>query len=171
VLAGPLDYTPGIFDLLFDEYKKEERVHSTIAKELALFVVLYSPLQMAADLPENYDSNPAFQFIEDVPVNWDETLVLNGEIGDYVSIARRAEDEWYIGSITDENDRTLEIPLDFLDEDKKYMATVYADGLMADWETEPLDIEIRGFTVTAEDVLEVKLASGGGQAIRIIPKD
>lgn len=170
MLAGPLDYTPGIFDLLFDDYKDRERVHSTIAKQLALFVVLYSPLQMAADLPENCKNNPAFQFIKDVPVNWDETRVLNGKIGDYVTIARRADDDWFIGSITDENSRMLELPLDFLDEDTEYRVTVYSDGPTADWEVEPYDIEIRGFNVTAIDTLEVKLARGGGQAIQIIPK-
>lgn len=170
MLAGPLDYTPGIFDVLFDEYKKKERVHSTVAKQLALFVVLYSPLQMAADLPENYKDNPAFQFIKDVPVDWDETKVLNGQIGDYVTIMRRADDDFYIGSITDENARMLSIPLDFLDEDEEYQVTVYADGPSADWEKDPYDIEIWSYRVKAGDSLDIKLARGGGQAIKIVKK-
>ncbi len=169
MLAGPLDYTPGIFEVLFNDYKEKERVQSTVAKELALFVVLYSPLQMAADLPENYEGNPAFQFIKDVPVDWDETRVLNGKIGDYVTIARRADDEWYIGSITDENSRNFEFSLDFLKDDTDYKVTVYADGPSADWETEPYDVEIRELKVTSADTLEVRLAKGGGQAIRIVP--
>ncbi|MCJ7703654.1 MAG: glycoside hydrolase family 97 protein, partial [Anaerolineales bacterium] len=96
MLAGPLDYTPGIFDVMFNEYKPNNRVHTTLAKQLALYVTLYSPLQMAADLPENYEGNPAFEFVERVPCTWDETRVLDAAIGDYVVIARRSGDEWFL---------------------------------------------------------------------------
>lgn len=124
MLAGPIDYTPGIFDITFDEYRFLNRVHTTRAKQLALYVVIFSPLQMVADLPENYlDDNgnplPEFKFIQDVPVTWDETLVLNARIGDYVTIARRRGQEWYVGSITDEKPRRLMVPLAFLEDGTK----------------------------------------------------
>jgi len=167
MLAGPLDYTPGIFDLLFEEYKKNERVHTTLAHQLALFVVLYSPLQMAADLVGNYENHPAFEFIEDVPCNWDDLEVLNGSIGNYVTIARKNEDNWYIGSITDENERELIVPLSFLDEETEYEANIYADGPDADWISNPYDYEITKSTVSSSDTLTIKLAPGGGQAISL----
>ncbi|MFH1312482.1 MAG: glycoside hydrolase family 97 protein [Candidatus Eisenbacteria bacterium] len=171
MLAGPLDYTPGIFDLTFDEYKKENRVRSTLANQLALFVVLYSPLQMAADLPENYEDNPAFEFIEKVPVDWDETRVLNGEIGDFVTIARRHGESWYIGSITDEDQRTLTLQLSFLDSDTTYTARIFADAEDADWDENPAAISIRDEAVTSDTILTVGLAPGGGQAIIIYPAE
>lgn len=169
MLAGPLDYTPGIFDLTFNRYKKDNRVYTTLAKQLALYVVLYSPLQMAADLPENYENQPAFTFIENVPVNWDETKVLNAEIGDFICIARKNGDSWYIGSITDENARSLEIPLTFLDSDKKYTAHIYTDASDADWETNPAAIKINKYLVSHSDTITASLARGGGQAVRITP--
>jgi len=169
MLAGPLDYTPGIFDLTFDEYRPENRVYTTLAKQLALYVVLYSPLQMAADLPENYVGRPAFEFIEKVPVDWDETLALNGEIGDYVTIARRSGDEWYIGSITDENMRVLFLEMSFLDAGKKYNARIYADTPYTNWEQNPTLIDISDAEVDCNTTLTIKLAPGGGQAIRITP--
>jgi hypothetical protein len=169
MLAGPLDFTPGIFDLTFDEYKKENRVRSTLANQLALYVVLFSPVQMAADLPENYENQPAFEFIREVPVTWDETRVVNGEIGDFITIARRSGDRWYIGSITDENKRILTIDLSFLDDGRKYQARVYADGEDADWETNPRSIDIHDESVTSDTMLTVSLAPGGGQAITITP--
>lgn len=169
MLAGPLDYTPGIFDLTFNRYKKDNRVYTTLAKQLALYVVLYSPLQMAADLPENYKNQPAFTFIENVPVNWDETKVLNAEIGDFICIARKNRDNWYIGSITDENARRLEIPLTFLDSDKKYTAHIYTDASDADWETNPTAIKINKYLVSHSDIIAASLARGGGQAVRITP--
>jgi alpha-glucosidase len=171
MLAGPLDFTPGIFDLTFDNYKKENRVRSTLANQLALFVVLYSPLQMAADLPENYEGNPAFEFIESVPVDWDQTRVLNGEIGDFVTIARKNGDRWYIGSITDESRRTLTLQLAFLEADTKYTARIFADGEDADWESNPAAIDIRDEAVTSDTILTVDLAPGGGQAIIIHPAE
>ena len=111
MLAGPIDFTPGIFNIKFDEYQDENQVNTTLAQQLALYVVLYSPVQMAADLPEHYEGNPAFQFIRDVGVDWTESHVLNGEIGTYVTIARKEKEtgNWFIGSITNEEERNLEI--------------------------------------------------------------
>jgi alpha-glucosidase len=167
VLAGPLDYTPGILDIFFTEYKPDNRIHTTLAKQLALMVVIYSPLQMAADLIENYQGHPAFQFIRDVPADWDDTKVLNGKIGDYITIARKKKDAWYIGSITDEQAREFTFKLDFLEEKLNYEAVIYADGPAADWETNPLDYVIEKKLVKKDDELVVKLAAGGGQAIVI----
>lgn len=171
MLAGPLDYTPGIFDLTFDEYKPDNRVHSTLANQLALYVILYSPLQMAADLIENYEGHPAFEFIRRVPVDWDETRVLDAEIGDYVVIARRQGRNWYVGCVTDENARSLEVPLWFLDAGTGYRATVYADAPESDFETNPTAYEISEHDVTRDTVLTVGMARGGGQAITLEPLD
>ena len=137
----------------------------------ALYVVLYSPVQMAADLPENYEGNPAFQFIRDVAVDWQESKVLNGEIGDYVTIARKERngDRWFVGSVTDENARQLVVKLDFLDAGRKYMATVYADGADADWDKNPTSYKIENFSVDNSSVLNLNLAPGGGAAISIVP--
>ncbi len=169
MLSGPLDYTPGIFDLTYEGRYPDNRVRTTLAKQLALMVVLYSPLQMAADMPENYQGHPAFQFIVDLTVDWQDTIVLNGEIGEYITIARqdRHSDDWFIGAITDEHARTLEIDLSFLDPDVQYVAEVYADGPDADWESNPHSYEIRRETVDQDSTLQLKLAPGGGQAIRI----
>jgi len=172
MLSGPLDYTPGIFKLEYDGRYEDNRVHTTLAKQLALYVVLYSPLQMAADLIENYEGHPAFQFIKDVPVDWDETLVLNGQIGEYVTIARkdRGSEEWFVGSVTDENSRSFEIDLSFLDRGVDYIAEIYADGNDADWVSNPQSYEIRRETVDHKTTLRIDLAPGGGQAIRFSPK-
>jgi alpha-glucosidase len=171
MLSGPLDYTPGIFDLLFEESRPNNRVNTTLAKQLALYVVLYSPLQMAADLPENYQGHPAFEFIVAVPVDWQDTRVLDGQIGDYVTVARqdRHSEDWYIGSITDEQGRTLDAPLSFLDPGQQYVAEIYADGADADWESNPLSFEISRFLVDHDTLLKLELAPGGGQAIRLRP--
>jgi alpha-glucosidase len=171
VLGGPFDYTPGIIGIYFKEYKPDNRIHTTLAKQLALMVVIYSPIQMAADLIENYESNPAFQFIRDVPVDWDDIKVLNGKIGDYITIARKKKDAWYIGSITDENAREFTFKLDFLDEKINYEATIYRDGESADWKTNPLEYNIEKKLVKKDDELQMKLAAGGGQAIVIRPTD
>lgn len=166
-LAGPLDYTPGIFDLLIRS-RPENKVHTTLAKQLALYVTIYSPLQMVADLPENYEGQPAFNFIRDVPTDWEHTRVLNAKIGNYLTIVRkdRNSDDWYLGSTTDEKGRTLTIKLDFLLPQRKYEAQIYADGEDADVETNPLAINIKQKNVTSDEFLELKLAPGGGQAIR-----
>ncbi|MBN1952222.1 MAG: glycoside hydrolase family 97 protein [Bacteroidales bacterium] len=172
LLAGPMDYTPGIFDLQI-ENKPDNRVNTTLAKQLAYYVVIYSPLQMAADLPEHYRGNPAFQFIRDVPCDWEETRVLNAEIGKYVTIARKDRNSlnWYLGSITNGASRTFDIPLDFLDEDVIYDAVIYADGPDADWKTKPEAIAIQTKKgLSSEDILKVKLAAGGGQAIAFVAR-
>ena len=176
MLDGPMDFTPGIFDILREHTGPrrqpwESRVRTTLAKQLALYVVLYSPLQMAADLPENYERQPAFQFIRDVAVDWDTTRVLAGRIGDYVIVARRERNgpTWYLGAITDEEGRTFDIPLSFLTGGRKYDAEIYADGPKANWLTNPLPVTISKRPVDATTRLHIVLAPGGGQAIRIRP--
>jgi alpha-glucosidase len=177
MLAGPMDFTPGVFDILIERgtgrprRPDESRIRTTVAKQLALYVVLYSPLQMAADLPENYERQPAFQFIRDVAVDWDETRVLEGRIGDYVVVARKARNspEWFLGAITDEEGRSFDIPLSFLPPGTSYVAEVYADGPNAHWLTNPLPVSISRATVNAGTRLRVTLAPGGGQAVRIRP--
>ena len=174
MLAGPMDFTPGIFDLTFEGLDKEpNRVSTTLAKQLALYVVLYSPLHMAADLPENYEKHPTpFQFIKDVPVDWSESKVLAASIGDHVTIARkdRNSDQWFLGSITDEHGRVLDIPLGFLDRHRSYTAEIYRDGPDAHWETNPYPLEFTTATVTANDRLPLRLAAGGGTAVRFVPQ-
>lgn len=174
LLAGPMDYTPGIFDLLNSKRHADDqtRVESTLAKELALYVAIYSPIQMAADLPEHYEANlEPFQFIKDVPCDWEDTKVLAAEIGDFLVIARkdRASRDWYLGALTDENSRFLEAKLGFLAPGIAYKAQVYRDGEGADWRTAPYAIEILEGIVTAATVLTLRLAAGGGQAIRFTP--
>ncbi len=178
MLAGPMDFTPGIFDILRVKTgparrNDESRVRTTLAKQLALYVVLYSPLQMAADLPENYAQHPggAFQFIRDVALDWDTTHVIDGKIGDYVIVARREKNspQWFLGAVTDEEARTFTVPLTFLDAGKSYVAEIYADGPGADWLTNPLPVTISRRTVTRASRLRIALAPGGGQAIRIRP--
>jgi alpha-glucosidase len=177
LLAGPMDFTPGIFDLLIERGSgrprrpDEPRIRTTLAKQLALYVVLYSPLQMAADLPENYEGQPAFQFIRDVAVDWDTTRVIDGRIGDYVAVARRERggQTWFLGAITDEEGRTLDVPLSFLPPGRRYVAEIYADGPKAHWLDNPLPVTISRRNVTSTTRLRVILAPGGGQAIRIRP--
>ena len=170
MLAGPIDYTPGIFDIKFDKYKKENQVNTTLAHQLAIYVVIYSPLQMAADLPENYEGHPAFQFIRDVGVDWDTSIILNGEIGDFISIARkeRNTDKWFLGSITDENARTVEVSLNFLDDGKSYKATLYEDVEDSHWDKNPTAYKIENKIVSNSDKLTLELAPGGGTAISFI---
>jgi alpha-glucosidase len=170
MLSGPMDYTPGIVSL----QGRKQPVQTTLAKQLALYVVIYSPIQMVADLPENYEKQPqAFQFIKDVAVDWDTTRVLNGEVGDYVTIARKARggDEWFLGSLTDEHGRVLSVPLSFLDAGRTYVAEVYRDGDDAHWRDKPFAFVVEKREVTAADTITLRLAPGGGQAIRFVPKD
>jgi alpha-glucosidase len=177
LLAGPMDFTPGVFDILIERgtgrprRADESRIRTTLAKQLALYVVLYSPMQMAADLPENYERQPAFQFIRDVAVDWDTTRVVDGRIGDYVVVARKARNsaEWFLGAITDEEARTFNVPLSFLPRGRSYVAEVYADGPGAHWLTNPLPVAISRINVTSQSTLTVRLAAGGGQAVRIRP--
>jgi alpha-glucosidase len=179
MLAGPFDFTPGVFDILIESgiggprSPELPRPRTTLAKQLALYVVFYSPLHMAADLPENYENQPAFQFIRDVAVDWEDTRVLTGKIGDYVVVARqeRDGDDWFIGAITDEEGRTLEVPLSFLPQGRGYVAEIYADGPDAHWRDNPSAVEISSRPVDARSRLTLDLAPGGGQAIRIRPLD
>ncbi|MCF7904153.1 MAG: glycoside hydrolase family 97 protein, partial [Candidatus Marinimicrobia bacterium] len=168
-LAGPIDYTPGIFDLHFDQYKPENRVKTTLAKQLALMVVIYSPMQMAADLIENYMDQPAFQFIRDLPNDWDESRYLSGEIAEHVTIVRKSGDEWFLGAITNERGRKLRVPLaDFIDSDM--IAECYSDGAEADWESNPYALHIGQYLASPSDTLNALIAPGGGLAIRFLPK-
>lgn len=172
LVGGPMDYTPGIFQIKLDVYGKKEQVHTTLAKQLALYVTMYSPLQMAADLFENYEKKlDAFQFIKDVAVDWDDTKILEAEPGDYITIARQAKskDEWYIGAITDENARISEFSLNFLKENAKYVATIYADAPDSHWEKNPMTYQIQSFLVDNKTALKLNLASSGGAAISIKP--
>ncbi len=170
LMGGPMDYTPGIFKLKGYTSNPKNSVNSTLAKQLALYVTLYSPLQMAADLPENYDAHKdAFQFIKDVPVDWDDTKIIAAEPGDYIVIARKEKggNNWYIGAVTDENSREIIIDLSFLDSNKKFEAAVYADADNADWEKNPEAYKITKSIVDNQGKLALKLANGGGTAISL----
>lgn len=174
MLSGPIDFTPGIFNIKFDEYRKDNQVNTTLAQQLALYVVIYSPVQMAADLIEHYEANPApLQFIKDVGVDWSETKVLNGEVGDFVTIARKEKTtgNWFLGSITDENSREIEINFNFLEANKIYEAKIYRDGNNAHWNNNPLDIIIETFEIKKGDRKVIKLAEGGGLAISLKKKN
>ena len=171
-LAGPMDYTFGTFNFDNPVYPFA-RVRTTLAKELALYVIIYSPMQMASDTPENYAAHPdAFRFIKDVPVDWEKTLVPNAVIGDYVVTVRqdRNSSDWYLGAATDENARDLDVKLDFLDPGVEYTAQIYADAPEANWETNPTAYTVSEQTVKSTDTLPLKLAAGGGTAIRFIKK-
>jgi hypothetical protein len=172
-MGGPMDYTPGIFKLQgYAAADPKRQLHTTLAKQLALYVTLYSPLQMAADLPENYNEHlDAFQFIEDVPVDWDDTRILAAEPGDYLTTVRKAKgrDEWYLGSITDENARQQPVKLDFLTPGQRYEATIYADAGDADWQKNPAAYRITRQVVTSKSALRLALAPGGGAAVSFKP--
>ncbi len=174
LMGGPMDYTPGIFQIKMDAYdpKKKEQVHTTLAKQLALYVTMYSPLQMAADLPENYEKHlDAFQFIKDVPVDWEEKKVIEAEPGDYVTIARKAKgkDAWFIGAITDENPHRARVPLTFLGVNRNFVATIYGDAKDAHWEKNPMAYTVAPWIVTNATALDLALAPGGGAAVYIRP--
>ncbi|WP_228768378.1 glycoside hydrolase family 97 protein [Shewanella sp. TC10] len=169
MLSGPMDFTPGIFDLAPKGLDAVNRVQTTLTKQLALYVVLYSPIQMAADLPRNYvERLDAFQFIQDVPTDWSQSVAVAGEIGDYVAFARkdRASEDWYLGALTDEDARKIDIKLDFLSPNKQYQAQIYRDGEKANWKTNPYDYVIESKTVTAKESIVMSLATSGGTAIR-----
>ncbi|MNQ08769.1 Retaining alpha-galactosidase precursor [compost metagenome] len=174
LLGGPMDYTPGIFEIKMSYYDKNktEQVHTTLAKQLALYVTMYSPIQMAADLLENYEKYPdAFQFIKDVAVDWDDSKVLQAEPGDFLTIARKAKgkESWFLGAITDENARKSEIKLDFLTKGQKYKAIIYEDAKDADWQKNPIAYKIRVVEVTNKSKINLNLAPGGGTAISFEP--
>ncbi|NLI71395.1 MAG: glycoside hydrolase family 97 protein [Bacteroidales bacterium] len=165
-LAGPMDFTPGTFNFSNTSHPGT-RVQTTIAKQLALYIVIYSPLQMASDLPENYIGNPAFEFIKLVPVNWAKTIILDGEIGDYVVTARKDKysNSWFVGAITDEKSRNLTIKFNFLDVGKKYELKIYKDAQDSDWKTNPTAYVIEKLQVDSNSELELFLAKGGGAAL------
>lgn len=171
LMGGPMDYTPGIFEGDLSVYgSNKAKLSTTLVKQLALYVTMYSPLQMAADLIENYRKYPdAFQFIKDVAADWDSTYILEAEPGDYITIARKAKgvNEWFVGGITDENAREAVIDFSFLPAGKKYVATIYADGKKADWRTNPKDYVITTRKVTSKTTLKQRLAPSGGVAISI----
>ncbi|PAM74547.1 alpha-glucosidase [Stenotrophomonas maltophilia] len=169
MLAGPMDYTPGILSL---KGRHGQAIPSTLARQLALYVVLYSPIQMAADLPEHYlQHREAFRFIEDVAVDWEQSRVLDGEVGDYVTIVRRDRNsrDWFLGSITDEHGRVLPVSLGFLEPGVRYRAEIYRDGEGADFRSSPFAFVRETREVTSADALTLVLAPGGGQAIRFTP--
>jgi len=169
MLAGPMDYTPGILSL---KGRHGQAIPSTLARQLALYVVLYSPIQMAADLPEHYlQHREAFRFIEDVAVDWEQSRVLDGEVGVYVTIVRRDRNsrDWFLGSITDEHGRVLPVPLGFLEPSVRYRAEIYRDGEGADFRSNPFAFARETREVTSADALTLVLAPGGGQAIRFTP--
>jgi len=175
LLGGPMDFTPGLFRFKLNQFEssRTQVVRTTLAKQLALYVTIYSPLQMVADLPENYEKHlDAFQFIRDVPVDWDDTRILAAEPGDYVAIARKkkAGSDWFLGAITDENSRTLQLDLSFLEAGKTYEAILYRDAPNADWDTNPEAYVIEKKLVNARTKLPVFLAKGGACAIQFIRK-
>ena len=173
-IGGPMDYTPGIFEMDCSKLNPDNhsRVRSTIARQLALYVTMYSPLQMAADVIENYEPYmDAFQFIKDVALDWDKSLYLEAEPGDYVTIARKAKgtENWFVGCSADENGHESQLVLDFLTPGVKYEATIYADAEDASWDKNPQAYVITKKKVTSKTRLNLKAASGGGYAISIVP--
>jgi len=171
MLAGPIDFTPGAFDLAIPA-KPNNQINTTLAQQLALYVVIYSPIQMACDLPEHYEGKPAFQFIRDVGVDWERSIVLNGEVGDYVTIARqeRGTGNWFVGGITDENRRTVDVDFSFLDPGVEYAVSIYRDGPDANYKTKPESIVIEQTTVTRDMKLAVEMMPGGGFAMSVKKK-
>lgn len=174
MLSGPIDFTPGVFNIKFDEYKTSNQVNTTLAQQLALYVVIYSPIQMVADLPEHYMVNgeihPAFQFIRDVAVDWEQSIVLDGEVGDFVVIARqeKGSENWFVGGITGETVRAQEVSFDFLPEGKNYTATIYKDGEGAHWNDNPTAYAIETMEVTKDSKVTIAMAAGGGFAISLM---
>jgi len=168
-LAGPMDFTPGTFNFS-NPAKPGTRVQTTLAKQLALAVILYSPLQMASDMIENYENNPAFAFITSCPVTWEKTVVPDAQIGEYLAVARkdRHSENWFAGIITNEKPRNIRFELSFLKKDKKYNITIFTDDKSADWKTNPTAIQINKLeNISVNDVIDLKLASGGGAALKI----
>ena len=183
MLSGPFDYSPGTFDIIQSYSKKhpdwrywqgnmkDSRVNTTLAKQVANWVTIYSPVQMASDLIENYDGHPAFQFFRDYDADCDKSIALAGEPGEFIAIVRQAKEKFFLGATTNEQARTIQIQLDFLPQNKKYKAVIYADGDNAHWKTNPTDYKIEEKTVIASDILDIVMTSGGGQAISFIPID
>ena len=172
--GGPMDYTPGIFETQLKNWSSNQSyVHTTLAGQLALYLVMYSPLQMAADLPEHYEKyNDAFQFIKDVAVDWDDSKYIEAEPGDYITVARKAKgtDNWFIGGKCDENGHKAVIKLDFLDKGKTYECTIYSDAADADYEKNPKAYSIIRKQVKRGDVLKINEARGGGFGVSLLVK-
>jgi hypothetical protein len=173
LIGGPMDYTPGIFEMDISKMNPDNKSHvnSTICNQLALYVTMYSPLQMAADTPENYNRFPdAFQFIKDVAVDWSESKYIEAEPGDFITVARKAKgtNNWFVGNVNGETSRTSNIDFSFLEKDKKYTATIYADAKDAHYKTNPQAYTIRKIAVTNKSKLSQLSAPGGGYAISII---
>ncbi len=162
-----MDFTPGIFNISIPQ-RPNNQVNTTLSKQLALYIIIYSPIQMAADLIENYEGHPAFKFIVDVPVDWEKSKTIDAAIGDYVIITRKDKhsDDWYLGVITDEKSREFSIKLDFLEKSKKYEAQIYGDNEKSDYKANPMEYQITKQVVGSDDSLILKLAVGGGTAIR-----
>jgi alpha-glucosidase len=167
-LAGPYDYTPGIFKIVHSP-ESNKRLYCTRTYQLAMFVVYYSPLMMVSDMIENYEGQAGLRFIEEVPCNWDETRVPAAHPGDYVCIARREKDRWFVGTITDEQCRLIKIPMSFLKSGQRYLATIYGDSISTDWENLPEAMEIGHYVVTADDTICAALSKAGGNAVMITP--
>ncbi len=169
--GGPMDYTPGIFEMNISKFAdNSSKVNSTLARQLGLYVTMYSPLQMAADMPEHYEQfMDAFQFIKDVAIDWDKSVYLEAEPGDYITIARKAKgnEDWFVGNTSDENGHQSVLKLDFLTPGKKYTATIYADAKNADYQNNPQAYTIKKQVVTSKSILKLKAARGGGFAISI----
>ena len=168
MLAGPIDFTPGVFDISLPT-KENNQVNTTLAQQLALYVIIYSPIQMTCDLPDNYEGQPAFQFVKDVGADWEQTQVLNGEVGDYVTIEREEKntENWFIGGITDENSREINLDFGFLTDGKTYDAIIYRDAKDANFKTNPTAIDIEKMEITNSTKLNIVLAEGGGFAISL----
>jgi alpha-glucosidase len=172
LLAGPMDFTPGVLDVEIKQGYDGRDVHTTAAKQLALYVVFYSPIQMLADLPENYDGNPALKFLQDVPVDWQDTKVLNAEIAEFITTVRKDKfsEDWYLGSLTNEESRSFNIDLSFLDVDATYEAQIYADEVGTTWNRNATKVAISTKEVKSTDMLQLNLGEGGGTAIRFVKK-
>lgn len=170
MLAGPIDFTPGVFNIKLEPYKENNQINTTLAHQLALYVVIYSPVQMACDLPENYENHPAFKFIRDVGVNWEQTKVLSGEVGDFIVIARQEREtgNWFVGGITDEKPREIEVKFDFLSDEHNYKTIIYRDAKDAHWDKNPTAYEIEHIKVDKNSIRVIKLAPGGGFAISLM---
>lgn len=172
LMGGPMDYTPGLFDLTYEQHGiSNKRAYSTMAHQLALYVVYSSPAQMACDLPQNYKDHPAFEFIRQVPLNWSKSIYLEGEIGQCLMVARksREKDSWFLGAMNGDGERNIEISLDFLDGHCQYEAIVYKDGELTDWQNNPQEILIDHQKVDLNSTLQLRLGAGGGCAIILRP--
>jgi hypothetical protein len=177
MLADPIDFTPGVFDIKLSKktpnpipgVAQKNQVNTTLAHQLALYVVIYSPIQMVCDLPEHYEGHPALQFIREVGVDWEQSVILDGEVGDFVAIARQEKEtlNWFLGAVTDENERDITIDFSFLDEGKTYLATVYRDGADAHWNLNPQSYQIETMQITKNRKTSFHLAAGGGLAISL----